>query len=447
MPGPIERCIDDAKQPVPWLTWGADLRIRNEYFNDAQTLRGGVPLHEQDYFRIRARLWSAVTPLTNLNLNVRLTSEPRVWFRPASYTPFKGRSGTDMTYGVFEALNVQASNLFGMPASLSIGRQDLVLGDGWLLLEGTPNDGSWSVFIDSARLTYQLPEQHTTIDAIGIVHYAKDDTWLPTINSQDRYFMEQNEKGAVLNIANKSVRSANLDGYFIYKHDTRLNGKPGNLGDNGNIYTLGGRLSGLLGEHWKYSAEGAYQRGDKQDLNVQFPVVSTDFRQIDAFGVNAKLSYLSKDRLNDQVHLCYEYLSGDDPKTKTDEMFDVLWGRWPRWSELYNIYSYVVEARVGQTDNLHRLGPGWSFTPAKRLDFSANYFVLLADQETPTRASSLGLFSQDGIFRGHYIQAILKYQFSRHLRAHLWSEFVFPGDYYANHDSMTFLRGEVTLSF
>ena len=44
-------------------------------------------------------------------------------------------------------------------------------------------------------------------------------------------------------------------------------------------------------------------------------------------------------------------------------MFDVLWGRWPRWSELYNIYSYIPESRVGQTANVHRFGPGWSLNP------------------------------------------------------------------------------------
>ncbi len=44
-------------------------------------------------------------------------------------------------------------------------------------------------------------------------------------------------------------------------------------------------------------------------------------------------------------------------------MFDVLWGRWPRWSEMYNIYSYVQETRVGQTANLYRFGPTWSLSP------------------------------------------------------------------------------------
>ena len=36
-----EQAIQDIKNPVPWLSWGADLRLRNEYFNNAQTLTLG----------------------------------------------------------------------------------------------------------------------------------------------------------------------------------------------------------------------------------------------------------------------------------------------------------------------------------------------------------------------------------------------------------------------
>ena len=105
------------------------------------------------------------------------------------------------------------------------------------------------------------------------------------------------------------------------------------------------------------------------------------FHNLSAFGVNSKLSYLFKDELNDQLSLSFEFLSGDNPNTGTDEMFDVLWGRWPRWSEMYNIYSYVNETRVGQTANLYRVGPTWSLTPIKNMQFSASYYALFADQD------------------------------------------------------------------
>jgi hypothetical protein len=202
---------------------------------------------------------------------------------------------------------------------------------------------------------------------------------------------------------------------------------------------------------WKYSAEGAYQFGQKQDPNLKNSLVApsavtTGFREIDAFAVNSKLSYLFKDKLNNQLSLSYEFISGDNPKSKNDEMFDVLWGRWPRWSEI-GLYIYAPEARVGQEANLHRLGPTWSVSPFKDLDFTAAYQVLLAQEEVATRAVAPGLFTNAGTFRGHFLQAVLKYKFSQHLSGHLWSEFLFPGDYYVSRSMIPFLRAEIMLTF
>ncbi|MGO8679010.1 MAG: alginate export family protein [Limisphaerales bacterium] len=475
----IEQTLADIKNPVPWLTWGGDLRIRNEYYNNGLSLTtdravsplfGGV--HEQDYFRFRGRLWTSISPVTNLSFNVRLAAEPRDFLNPSTFDTFYDHQGMQWRYGIVDTLNIKWKNPFDLPATLTVGRQDVFLGDGWLVGDGTPNDGSFTVFLDAARLTINLEDQHTTIDAIGLIQDGRPDGWLPSIGPSSSVpadperltLTDQNEKGAILWVANKSIPTANLDGFFIYKHDDNLCDGPGGFGDNADIFTLGGSVSGVVHDHWKYSAEGAYQFGQKQDqfLNVggDNPLLATSaqttgFRDIDAFGVNSKLTYLFKDCFNTQLGLNYEFLSGDNPNTKNDEMFDSLWGRWPQWSEVYNIYSYVQESRVGQTANLHRIGPTLTLTPIKDMSFSASYYALLADQEVPTRSQYLAdigqavtgsfgrPFSDSGIFRGHYLQGVLKYKFSQHLSGHLWSEFVFPGDYYVTKDMITFLRAEI----
>ena len=379
---------------------------------------------------------------------------------PSTMDTYYDREGMQWRYGIIDNLNIQWKKPAELPVTVTVGRQDIFLGDGWLVGDGTPNDGSFTTFFDAARVTLDLKDQNTTIDAIGLFEYARPDAWLPTIGastsattpgSEALSLTDQDEKGAILWINNKSVPAANLDAYFIYKHDKRINDAPSlAFGDDADIFTFSGRVSGALAEHWQYSAEGAYQYGQKQDpfLNAYYGAAS-GYRNMSAFGVNSKLTYLLKDDLNTRASLSYEYLSGDDPKTGTDEMFDVLWGRWPRWSEVYNIYSYVREARVGQTDNLHRIGPTVTVSPTKAMDVSASYFVLLADQEVPTRAVPLGgdAFSHDGIFRGHYVQAVLKYKFSRHLNGHLWGEMVLPGDYYTSKDMISFLRAEMMFTF
>jgi Alginate export len=481
-----EQEIQDIKNPFPWFNWGLDFRVRNEYFDNALSLTT-VPaqsplfanLHAQDYFRFRGRVWMAITPVTNITFNARLTAEPREFMEPSTFDTYYNGIGTQWRYGIFDSLNVQWKHPLDLPATVTVGRQDIFLGDGWLVGDGTPEDGSFSYFLDSARITVNLEDQKTTIDAIGIIQDGRPDGWLPTLGPStslggdpEPYLLtDQNEKGAILWVANKSIPQANLDGFFIYKNDTRINSSPeATFGDNADIFTVGGSVSGLVEDHWKYMAEGAYQFGRKQDpeLNGQTaapnPLLSPsaqtkDYRDLSAFGVNARLSYLFNDRWNDQLSLCFEFLSGDNPGTGTDEMFDVLWGRWPAWSEMYNIYSYVQETRVGQTANLYRLGPTWSVSPYKNLDFSAAYYALFADQAVPTRdlnatlSPALGLpamagpFTTTGTFRGHYFQTILKYKFSNHMSGHLWGECLLPGDYYVSKGLITFLRAEVMFTF
>jgi hypothetical protein len=462
---PAEQTIYDIKNPLPWMTWGGDFRARNEYFDNLISLTpnpqqspnpklgANAVLHEQDYFRFRARVWTSITPVTDLSLNTRLATEPREWMKPAGYTPYKGRSGLDMTEGIFDNLNVQWRNILKQPLTATVGRQDIFLGDGWLVGDGTPQDGSWTYFLDSARVTYELKEQHTTLEGIGIIQDAKDNAWLPPINFTDRYLTEQNEKGAILSVANSSIKAANVTGYFFYKEDDKASGyspssPPPPGGDDAQIYTVGGRLTGALGNPWKYSVEGAYQFGRKQDtsvVNVDPSARTTGFRDMDAFGANTRLTYSFKDKLNNQLSLSGEYLSGDNPNSKNDEMFDVLWGRWPRWSEI-GLYSYAAETRVGQQANLIRFGPTWTINPTKKLEFNASYYALWAPEEVPTRGGA-GLFSNSGHFRGHFAQAILKYKFSRHVSGHLWSEFLFPGNYYVSKTVMDFLRAEVMFTF
>jgi hypothetical protein len=473
---PTEQTIKDIKNPAPWLNWGADLRLRNEYFNNAQTLSSESQygtkyyyLHSQDYFRFRGRVWANITPVEEFGIFARLAAEPREWMEPSSAANFRGgtapfgRSGFEQRYGIIDGLNAQLKHPGGLPMTLTVGRQDIFMGDGWLVADGSPDDGSFTTFLDAARLTLDLKDQHTTIDAIGILQHGRPDAWIPTMGPSTSagspycYLLtEQDERGAILWIANKSLPALNVDGYFIYKQDTRISSSVARLdstfGDDADIFTLGGRLSGVIADHWKYSAEGAYQWGEKKDawigkaVKIDPSAVTSDYRDIRAFGVNSKVSYLFKDTLNNQVSFSYEFLSGDNKSTKNDEMFDVLWGRWPRWSELYAPYSYIPESRTGQQGNYHRFGPGWNITPVKNLDFSANYFALFADQDIPTRANTAHAFA-GGDFRGHYVQTVLKYKFSQHMSGHLWGEMLFPGNYYASHQTMTFLRAELMFTF
>jgi hypothetical protein len=460
-PPAFDQWTKEMKKPVDWFSWGADVRLRNEYLDNALTLSEKGARHEQDYFRFRERIWASLMPVTNLSANVRFAAEQREWMKPSNASQYGPRTGFEERYGILDNANVKWNNIMDQPLSLTAGRQDIALGDAddwWLVLDGTPGDGSWTFFLDSIRASYEAKEIKTKMDVIYIYQNARPDQWIPTIGeSSDNYapggahkpyyLTEQDEQGVILYLSNKSVENVQLDGYFIYKRDTKemVNG------DSADIYTLGSKITGTPAEHWSYSVEGAYQFGHKQDAMVGAAYVNStkDWREINAYAGKLRINYLFKDHMQNQVSLIGEFLSGDDPNTKgKDEMFDVLWGRWPRWTEL-GTWCYATETagKYLQMNNIGRVGPNWNITPLKGLNFNLMYNALFAPESIPTRTLAATQFNNKGNFRGHYVQGILKYQWNKYVSTQIKGELLCEGDYYAHRDLMSFLRTELNLTF
>lgn len=283
-----------------------------------------------------------------------------------------------------------------------------------------------------------------------MIQATQPDEWLPTIGSSECYpLTDQRETGVILYVSNKSLPATQIDGYFLMKHDRQqtvtVGGATKLSGDNADLYTFGGKVTGTIAPKLQYSLEGALQFGTKED-RIAGRFAERDVR---AWGGKARLTYSLRDALNQQLNLTGEILSGDDPSTaERDEMFDVLWGRWPLWSELY-IYSVIQETggRVAQMNNLGRLGGGWSCKPGKGTSVSLAWNALFALEQVPTRAVTPALFSRAGNFRGHYVQAVLKHPFNAHLSGHLWAERVWQGNFYTHRGALTFLRAELMVAF
>ena len=45
------------------------------------------------------------------------------------------------------------------------------------------------------------------------------------------------------------------------------------------------------------------------------------------------------------------------------------------------------------------------------------------------------------------VQTVLKYKFNPRITGHLWAEAVWPGDFYVQHEMMSFLRAELMFTF
>ena len=79
---------EEAEKPA--FRWGADERIREEYF-DSLPIKADPPGEtrggENNYFRFRTRVWGEYDPFENVTLKVRAVNEFREWDRRATMVP------------------------------------------------------------------------------------------------------------------------------------------------------------------------------------------------------------------------------------------------------------------------------------------------------------------------------------------------------------------------
>jgi hypothetical protein len=438
---PVE-WADQVKNPTSWLSWGADERLRAEGFNNAITLNEQAAGHEWDFFRYRTRVWATVRPMDNLSINARLIWEGRHWNNPqyqAGDNPAATKPEWDNAQGTFDTMNFKL-NVEPIATTFTVGRQDIALGDGWLVLDGTPLDGSTTIYFDAFRATTQFKDSNLTMDLIYINQLSSPDHWLPTINDSDRPVTENNERGAIAWFSWKPTKGFEFDPYFIYKHTravmspTSTDLKFKGTGDNADIYTVGARAVNNFDEHWMGRIEAAGQFGNKNG------------KSLGAAGLLSRLSYSFNDAWKNELRANAEYLSGSSDH---DKAFDPLWGRWPQFSELL-AYTDAKEYRIADTSNLIRFGPGYVVRPYSAkdafLEFEFDYNALFADGNPVNAASG---FVGEGCFRGHLFSAIMRYKINRYISGHLWSEYLVPGNFYSdgNRDNAVFLRAELVLTF
>ncbi len=435
--------IKQTKNPTPWLSWGADARLR-EIFSPNLLLND----EDRHFQRYRFRLWTTIKPVKDFDVNFRIVYEPRHFCEPERKALVRDAAIIDSwttNEAIIDQLNVRWDKVCGMPLTLTVGRQDIILGNGWLVLDGTPLDGSRTIFFDAARATLEMEQINTKADLIFICNQADSDYYYEPVCDQDFHNIEQDEQGAILYVTNKSLPKTQIDGYFMYKHDERVlrfpvdGVAPWQQGSNGDIYAFGARVAGDIDDNWRYRAEFAQEFGRKNG------------QALCALGLNSQLAYFMKDKLNNNFRFAYEYLSGDKETTEsTSEQFDQLWGRWPQFSELF-VYPVALENRPGEVTNLHRLGVGWSCNPCPKLELCTDYNLLFADKTSfsDRTIGGEGAFSDKGYFRGQLASVLLKYTITENVKGHLLGEFFFPGNYYSNNfnETAAFLRYEIIFSW
>ena len=419
---PYDKKIMDFKNPFPWLEMGYDFRFRAVYDN-ARKMDKNATGHDRINTRYRARIQGKIKQSENVNYNFRLIAEPRYYHRPPSM-----HNQLIYNEGLIDVLNVTWRNMFAQPVAAVIGRQQIKLGGGWLVMDGTPLDGGRTGFFDAARFTCELGDPNTTADLIWIDNYADTAKRLSPINDENFDLAEQDERGAIVYLSKKDSKYSSVDGYLIYKRD---HDRKTSSGYQGEIYTLGVLIGRMIKGHWHYYIEFAPQFGHK------------DGKELNAFGSNSQLTYHFNDVNKNQVYVGYEYLSGnDDP----DKYFDRLWGRIDTWSVLYQGTIDSIDGRAYDNSNLHRIHCGWITEPTENVEIKTHYHLLFADHNT--MAGGGGGLSESGNFRGQLIRTQIQYKAGKHISHRVEGEIFLPGDFYNKdrNDPAVFFRYGIVIS-
>jgi hypothetical protein len=306
--------------------FGGELRLRGESFDNILDLSDAGDDSYQ-YWRMRYRFWADATPREGLRLYFRFGNEYRMGSYAGAASVRDAESRVSLDNGWAE-LSDAARGL-----SLRFGRMDLVLGEGLLIADGTPADGSSSAYFDAIRGSW-WKRGGVALDLFTAK--LADEGLGTTARDEDLYGLHAQRGEAAAYLLHRFKRGAT-----VFQA-----GKPWEVPSPRQRTTaLGARWAHLPDTGWRAAVEAAYQIGRFEDDPGAGPGDEANSRR--AFGGYARVGVTGDCYYRPALEVGGLYLSGDDPGTSRYEGWDDFYGEWPKWSELL-VYTLLDGAtRVG----------------------------------------------------------------------------------------------------
>ena len=397
-------------------------RIRQESWDNTMSLNDGGS-DSSAYLRLRTSVGGQWRPDETWEVNLRLTNENRLYLAPKSDPKLK--KNYDFNEVFVDLLNVRWKNPGRLPLTVTLGRQELMLGEGFLIFDGGPLDGSRSAYFNGLRLDYSLNDKNNLM--FFYMRQPRTDTLLPVINDKEQAMVEQEEQGVGFYFSGRLKKTA-LDAY-LFRKDTFQN----SLLPAGAVHVAGGRAVVPFTEKLSLTGEGALQLGTLGD------------NKRSGWGGYFHLDYKCGRRFPRPAQLTLGgiYLSGDDPDTARHEGWDAAFSRWPKWSDSL-IYLMARETRVADWTNFISLYANLLFEPLEKVKLNLAWHRLSAPQKTPPTAMLSGL----GLDRGDLFIMKITYELSKNLAGRfIWEKFR-PGNFYfAGADSYNWVQFELFFRF
>jgi len=353
---------------------------------------------ESTFIRHRTSLGVNWSFSKNAELYFKATNEFRIYFNP------------EKDFNIHEIfvdnLYLKLKNLFSLPVILTMGRQNIILGEGFIVLDGSTYDGSRSIFFDAVRADIHLKNKNRL--SIFSLCSQRTDEFLPILNSRNQLLNQAEIRGTGLYYQGNAGKFT-PDIYFLKKKTDIDGNKSWNL----SVNTFGTRLSWAIVPGLSLTAEGALQHGKYYGEKVR------------ALGGHFHLDRKLRGKPFRQFTIGGILLSGNKPGDPAIRSWDPPFSRWPKWSESY-IYTLINEGGIAYWTNLSSLYVNLITKVFKKgvLSTTLNLFGAL---EKNTATDFPG---GEGRFRGILLINRLNFSLSKHFSGHLLWEHFRPGNFY-----------------
>ncbi len=352
------------------------------------------------YTRTRTTLGLSWTPVKSLEVLGKATNEFRVYLAP------KDRAFT--WHEVFvDNLSVKWTVPGRLPLTVTAGRQDISFGEGFVIADGTPLDGSRSYYFNALRLDADLSAKHR-LTAFAHIQDTTD-AYFPVVNARPQPLAEQPESALALYYSG-TIGKATVDAYAVRKTTDATELLPAPTRTD----TFGARAVAPLAGLLALTAEAAFQTGTFGDAgrSAYGAIAHLD---CDLAGTIPPLKTATVGAI---------LLSGDDPATAGMEGWDPIFSRWPKWSESF-IYAFTRERGPSYWSN-------WSsLYGAVALDLGGRSDALLMAQRLGAFETGPGVFpGGTGLERGWLLKGRLNYRISKFMSGRVIWEHFEPGNFY-----------------